>query len=73
VEDETSVAVMARKRNSDALIQRALIEQEKFLGCLRVTASGHHWSFEVEIEAFVPVLRRRNGLSLDGKISIEFS
>ena len=52
----TSVAVMAGEKSRDAWYARTTFEQANIMGCSRVVAPGHHEGFQVEAEAFAPVL-----------------
>lgn len=50
----TSIGLMRGVRSRDACYARAVEEQAKILGCLKMDVPGHHQGFEAEVEAFLP-------------------
>ncbi|KAJ9136701.1 Acetyltransferase/esterase [Pleurostoma richardsiae] len=58
---KVSIGVMNGESSRDAFYARAVYEQEKVLGCVRMLVPGHHQNFEVQVDKFVPALLQMLG------------
>lgn len=56
IANKVSIGLMTGARSRDAFYALTTYEQEKILGCLRMTVPGHHQGYEAELEAFLPAM-----------------
>lgn len=54
IANKVSIGLMTGARSEDAFYALTTYEQEKILGCLRMTVPGNHQGYESELEAFLP-------------------